>query len=425
MDYEKALETIHKRLVFGSKPGLERIDGYLKVLGRPHKKLKYIHVAGTNGKGSTCTFIASILKNAGYKVGLYTSPYVLDFRERMQINGEMISKKELTQLVKDTLEATYLYEKENESLTEFEYITALAFKYFHENQCDIVVLETGLGGRFDATNVIKDKEVAVLTSISLDHTAVLGETLKQITEEKCGILKNKSRLVIYPIQEQEVLDTIFSKCEEKDISFIIPKHKKNKILSQELCSTKAEVEDIKIKIPFAGIHQVYNAQTAINAVKLFNKKIKDEDIKKGIREAFIPARMELLSEDPTVILDGGHNEGCAKALDAFMKKHKGHKKATAIMGMMSDKDSISFLEKVAKHFKKIITVAPNNPRALSAEKLSELASAYTVAQSAETVEQACEMALLEKSDMIFICGSLYLAAEIRPVMKNMLATYTK
>ncbi len=420
MTYESALEYIHKKLIFGSKPGLSRIENFLDILGNPQDKLKFIHVAGTNGKGSACTYISSILKESGLKVGLYTSPYVLDFRERMQINGEMISKSELVDLVEQTQAHEKEYESENEAITEFEYITALAFLWFLKNNCDIVVLEVGLGGRFDATNVISKKELAVLMSISLDHTQILGESIEEIAKEKCGIIKNVKKVVTYPLQEEKALDIIKEQCKLNGATLLVPAYKDITINSQEMLGTNALIENIKLRVPLSGLHQVYNAQTAICAVKAFDDGIKECHIISGIEKAFIPARMEFLRQNPPIILDGSHNDGGAKILEDFIKKHKKQNKITAIMGMMKDKDSLSFLKKVAPYFDKIIAVTPNNPRALDKDELLELAKKFTTAVSSSDMQNACNMALNDDSDIIFICGSLYLAGEIRQIMLDLL-----
>ncbi len=420
MTYKTALDYIHKKLVFGSKPGLSRITNFLKILGNPQDKLKFIHVAGTNGKGSVCAFLSSILKESGLKVGLFTSPYVLDFRERMQINSEMIPESELVSLVESTQSAEREFEKTNEALTEFEYITALAFLWFLKNNCDIVVLEVGLGGNFDATNVISHKEVAVLMSISLDHTQILGDSIEKIAFEKCGIIKNAKTVVSYPLQEEKALNVIKEQCKVKGAKLIIPSCENTQIISQEITGTKAVIENCDLYIPLSGEHQVYNAQTAINAVRAFCKDIRQKDIINGIKNAYIPARMEILRQNPPVILDGSHNEGGAKILENFLKMHKADKKISCIMGMMKDKDSLSFLKKVATHFDEIIAVTPENPRALKKEDLLEIAKNFTKVSTADSMEKACEMAINSGYDMIFICGSLYLASEIRQVMIDLL-----
>ena len=201
MNYDEALSYVHSLLVFGSKPGLDRINEVMAKLGNPQNNLKFIHIAGTNGKGSTATMLSNVYIKAGLKVGLYISPFVIDFRERIQLNGQMIGKTDFAHFAQKIKDA-------NVTLTEFEFITAVAFCYFAEKQCDIVILETGLGGRLDATNIIEKPLCSVITHISLDHTGVLGDTLEQIAAEKCGIIKNRGLTVTDMNQEPEVLKVI-------------------------------------------------------------------------------------------------------------------------------------------------------------------------------------------------------------------------
>ena len=222
MTYEEALDNVYGRLVFGIKPGLERISALLSRLGDPQKQLKFVHVAGTNGKGTCSTLVASALKECGFTVGLYTSPYVLDFRERFQINGEMIPKEELVQEVEVLAPVADEFEKNGDQVTEFEYITALALHWFARRGCDIVVLEVGMGGRFDATNVIDVPEAAAIMSISLDHTAILGDTLEKIAFEKAGIVKEGGRLVLYPDQAPEVARELTQICKERQVELVVP-----------------------------------------------------------------------------------------------------------------------------------------------------------------------------------------------------------
>ena len=252
MTYEEALKEVNSRLRFGVKPGLERIEKLLTKLSNPQKKLKFVHVAGTNGKGTTCTLISSVLRKAGYVTGLYTSPYVIDFRERFQIDGEMISEEELTKEVELVSKAAKELESKGEAVTEFEFITALAFHWFAARHCDVVVLEVGLGGRFDATNVIDTPEAAAIMSISLDHTAILGDTLAKIAGEKAGIIKPGGRVVLYPTQAEEVKAVIQKTCEERGASLVIPRLEEAAVLGATLFGTEFAVDGLTLKTPFFG-----------------------------------------------------------------------------------------------------------------------------------------------------------------------------
>ena len=418
MTYERALEIISGRTVFGSRPGLERINRLLEGLGNPHKKLKFVHVAGTNGKGTTSTYIASVLQCCGYKVGLYTSPYVVDFRERFVINGEMISKEELARQVEKV--APIADDMTDDPVTEFTFITALAFNWYAEQNCDIVVLEVGLGGRFDATNAIDCPEAAVITSVALDHTGVLGDTVSQIAFEKAGIVKEGGSVAMYPDQNPEALEVFKKVCPERNAKLYCPDISTLEIKKSDLFGTDYILEGKEYHIPFSGIHQVYNSINALTAFEILRTKgfnISDANITEGFGKARIAARMEILSKDfPLILMDGGHNEDCAIALEKVINNNLKGRNITAIMGMMADKDVDSYLNKVVPYFNKVITLRPENPRSMSAEELAELAKAYcTDSKPANTVEEAVDAAL-ENNDCVVVCGSFYMASEVRPVI---------
>ncbi len=408
MNYNEALEYIHSLQVFGSIPGLERISQLLCALGNPQNELKFIHVAGTNGKGSTCTMLSEIYMKAGMRVGLYTSPYVVDFRERIQINGEYIQKNALASL-SEVVKNTGVH------VTEFEFITALAFLYFKEQNCDIVILEVGLGGRFDATNVIKTPLCSVITRIDLDHTDYLGDTIAKIAAEKCGIIKNGCSAVVYPLQEVEAFRVI----REKSENCILPDCNKLQIISSSVEGNRFIYKDTEYKTKLVGRHQIYNALTAIETAKYVGM-VSDEDIVKGVADAAIAARVELISQKPLVVLDGSHNPNGADALAAFMKNCD--KSIVAILGMMADKDCERFLQKILPFCCSVITVTvKENNRTISAVELKELALKYckdvtAVGSYDEAILKAIEISKQNKP--IFVCGSLYLAGAIREKLKN-------
>lgn len=417
MTYEEALQKINSRLRFGIKPGLERIEALCKKLGDPQKKPRFVHVAGTNGKGTTCTLIASVLKAAGYRTGLYTSPYVLDFRERFRIDGEMIPEAELIEEVKRVSPVADELEAAGDTVTEFEFITALAFDWFAQRDCDFVVLETGLGGRADATNIIDTPEAAAIASISLDHTAILGDTYAKIAFEKAGIIKKGGDVVLYPVQDPSVFETIESACNERGAHLHIPDEKNMQVNGTALTGTALTWRGLPLTLPFTGAHQVHNAATALTVLDVLREKhanITDEALQKGFASAYIPARMEILSQKPLVLLDGGHNPGCASALHEVLKTHLSGRHITAIMGMMADKDSMRYLELTAPHFERIITVQPQNPRSLSAEALADEAKHFCKdVQPAQSMKDAIEKATVSGDEVLVICGSFFLASEIR------------
>ena len=283
MTNEEALAKINSRLTFGMKPGLRRIKELLGELGDPQKQLKFAHVAGTNGKGTTCALLSSALREAGYTVGLYTSPYVEDFRERFQIGGEKISPQELVEEVELLSPIAEAHDAAGDTVTEFEFITALAFHWFARRKCDIVVLEVGLGGRFDATNAIDAPEVAVIASISLDHTAILGDTLEQIAFEKAGIVKPGGRLVLYPWQGPGVVETISQICQERGAQLLFPQ-REYRILEESLSGTTFQAGGETLRTPFLGEHQVRNALTAGKALEVLAQQgfpVTEEEKRRG------------------------------------------------------------------------------------------------------------------------------------------------
>lgn len=407
MNYNEALEYIHSLAVFGSIPGLERIRELLGVLDNPQDELKFIHVAGTNGKGSTCTMLSEIYKRAGLKVGLYTSPYVVDFRERIQINGEYIPKDELARLC-ERVKNTGIY------VTEFEFITALAFLYYKEQNCDLVILEVGLGGRFDATNIIKKPLCSVITRIDLDHTAYLGNTYSEIAAEKCGIIKENCPVVVYPDQNDDALKTIG----EYAVEYTIPHLSSVNVLSSDMSGNRFIYNGEEYSTQLVGEHQVYNAVTAIETAKRVGMA-SDENIREGIAAAAIAARVEVISREPLVVLDGSHNPNGADALSNFMKNCDS---IVAVIGMMADKDCELFLRKIMPYCSSAVTVTvKENSRTIAAEELRNLAEKYcTDVTAADSYESALAIAK-EKSGgtaPVFVCGSLYLASAVREMLKN-------
>lgn len=424
MTYKQALSYIHSLEKFGVNPGLERIAALCNALGNPQDELKFVHIAGTNGKGSTSTMLSGILQAAGYKTGLFTSPYVIDFRERIQINGKMISQKDLTDLVSEAEPAVTKLAAQGIQLTEFEFITAISFLCFARKQCDLVVLEVGLGGRFDSTNIIKNPLVSVITSISMDHTTILGDTIEKIATEKCGIIKQEGQTVSYPKQSTQALKVIREAAVKKNNTLYIPELDSIKIIKESIRGTKAVIEGLTLQIPFMGEHMVYNAAVAVTAIHAIQQKginVSDENIKSGIESTRIPARIEIFGERPLIIFDGGHNIGCARALEAVIKKHLKNRKIIAVCGMMADKDYDAYLQIVAPHFKALIATKPNITRALGAQRLAAAAKKYcedavTILNPMDAYNHAKK--LTEKDDVLIVCGSFYLASEIRAKIRS-------
>ena len=421
MTYETALEKIHSLLTFGSRPGLDRMRELMRRLGDPQDKLRYIHVAGTNGKGSVCAVLSSVLVAAGYKTGLFISPYITDFRERIQINNQPISKETLTKAVEETFPILEQLRTEGTIITEFEYVNALQFYIHAQEGCDIVVLETGMGGLLDCTNIIKPPLGAVITTIGLDHTAVLGDTIEKIAAQKCGIIKNGSA-AFTSRQTDEAMAVIEQTAARMNVPLKKSSELSVNIEEMSLWGSRFEVEGIECELKLAGEHQIENALTALSALFYFrNKKllsISEDAIVEGLTSAKNPARLELLCEEPPVLLDGAHNPNgigaLKKALDEFLTDVP----VTCVMGMLADKDVDSSVALLDGMFERVYTVPVDNPRALSAEALAEKfrtagMSAAPFKSAEAAFDTAFEMACAENG-AVLICGSLYLAGEIRP-----------
>lgn len=427
MNYTEARAYIDKTERFGIKPGLERITKMLAYLGNPQDKLKFVHVAGTNGKGSVSTMIASILACEGYRTGLFTSPYVLDFRERFMINGNMITEEEFAEIMTRISTVNDILEKSGCCLTQFEIITAVAVLWFAQKECRVVVLECGLGGRLDSTNIIKEPLCSVITKISMDHTDILGDTLEQIAGEKAGIIKPNCPTVLAPNQAEEVLGVIAETCAERNSPLTICTTDAVEVKSMTPTVNHIFYGNTRLMIPFAGPHQIENAVTAVNAARVINERgleIREENIANGIAAARIPARFEILSSNPLVILDGAHNpdgiDALCRSIDALLDGRS----VIGVIGMLRDKAYEEALSKIIPRFDMVFTVSPDNPRALSAKELAACAVKYAgegvPVKPVENLKKAAERAvgMVDEASVVVVCGSLYLASEMRPIILN-------
>ncbi|MCX7951733.1 MAG: bifunctional folylpolyglutamate synthase/dihydrofolate synthase, partial [Clostridiales bacterium] len=428
MNYIEAIKYIEGIGKFGMNFGLDRIKRLCELLGNPQDKLKIIHVAGTNGKGSTTTFISNILISQGYNVGTYTSPYLERFTERIKINNNEILEDDVVKLVENIKPAIETVIKEGfDHPTEFEIITACAFKYFYEKQVDFVVLEVGLGGRLDATNVVKPI-VSVITSISYDHMNILGDTLSKIAAEKAGIIKENIPLVLYP-QQEEVREVILNIAKDKN-------SKVYNVSEAEYQITNDTVDGIvfnlkfndntykNLKITMINRYQVLNAITAILTIKVLSDNgydISDESIYTGLANSKWPGRFEVVHKNPYIILDGGHNIQGVEELVKGLKNYFTNKKIKIVCGMLKDKDYISMIKEMSKVSSDFIAVTPNNPRALTANELSyEIEKLNLRAIAIEDISEATEFAINTKyCDVLVFCGSLYLIGEVRKKLKLM------
>ncbi|MEJ8554751.1 bifunctional folylpolyglutamate synthase/dihydrofolate synthase [Tepidibacter sp. Z1-5] len=430
MNYNEALEYIHGTYKFGRVLGLDNITKLLSLLDNPQDDLKIIHVAGTNGKGSTCSFINSMLISGGYKVGIYTSPYLESFTERIRINSENIEESELarvTEIVKSKVDN--MVESGFNHPTEFEIVTAIAFYYYKEQNVDVVVLEVGMGGRFDATNVIKKPLINVITPISIDHTDYLGDTLAKIAYEKGGIIKDDCEVVMYP-QDKESEAVIKEIVKEKNCTLTMANIENKEITQMDVlgqvfnCKVKDTVYN-NLEIQLIGKHQVNNAIVAINVVRILRDKygfeISDKDIYEGLKNTKWPGRIEVLTKEPLFIIDGAHNVDGAKSLCNTIDNYMGDKDITLVLGMLKDKDVRTVCEILIPRCKNVITTNPNNPRAMKADELKEIVNDLNKeCASCDDIEKAVKLAIkkTDKNSVIICAGSLYMIGDIRSIVKK-------
>ena len=424
MTTQQAMEALHALPRLGSgKPGLERMRNLLAHLGNPEEQLQCVHIAGTNGKGSLAAMTAAILTAAGYKTGLTISPYVVDFRERFQIDGEMIPPRTLASLTQKVLDAiAAIHEEGGEAPVQFEAITALALLWFAREKCDLVVLETGLGGRYDATNVVPHTLVAAITKIGYDHMELLGDTLDKIAAEKAGIIKEGCAVVCYPDQPAEAMGPILTAAAEAHTSIITPELEDIRQLPGKSLENRIDYGGYQAALGFLGAHQANHAAMAVEiALALWREygyEISDDAIMQGLEAARMPARIEVLRRHPLLLLDGCHNPDGTRALAQTLQKAKYDENLVGVLGMLADKDYKKMLEILAPCFAKVYTVTPDCPRALTGEDLQKEARFHMDAEAAGTVPEALRKAVRYAEDNnlagVVVCGSLYLAAEARP-----------
>lgn len=424
MTTQQAIEALHALPRLGDgKPGLARMENLLAHLGNPEKDLQCIHIAGTNGKGSLAAMTAAILTAAGYKTGLTISPYVVEFRERFQIDGEMIPPRVLASLTEKVLDAIDAIRLEGgETPVEFEAVTAVALLWFAREKCDLVVLETGLGGRYDATNAVPHTLVAAITRIGYDHTELLGDTLDKIAAEKAGIIKEGCAVVCYPDQPPEAMGPILTAAAEAHTSILTPELEDIRFLPGKRLENRVDYGGYQAALGLIGDHQANHAAMAVEIAlalwREFGYDIPDEAILRGLEAARMPARIEVLRRRPLLLLDGCHNPDGAAVLAKTLAKAKYEENLVGVLGVLADKDYKKMLEQLAPAFAKIYTVTPNCPRALSAEALQREARFHLEAEAADSVPHALRAAVDYAEDNnlagVVVCGSLYLAAEARP-----------
>ncbi len=415
MNKQEAIDYIESNTWSKTRLGLDRTRELLHLLGEPQKKLKFIHVAGTNGKGSSCAMLASVLAEAGYCCGLFTSPHIVQINERMQINGVSISDDDLISLVEIVKP---IAESMQDHPSQFEIITAMAMLYFLRQKCDIVVLEVGLGGLLDSTNVIDKPEVAVITNIGLEHTEYLGNTLEKIASAKAGIIKRDCITVCYR-GSQEVEKVFENKCKENNSKLIKAKFDSIKLISSSLKGQYFSYDGLEnLFIPLLGEHQLKNASVVIETIRALSTlgwNITDDALYKGLRNTVWIVRFELVDDDPLFIIDGAHNPQCVQELANTINKYLPKEKVTFILGVLKDKDYLSMIKSVLPYGENFICVTPDSPRALANEELKY--AIYSLGGKAIAVPSLKESIRIAKklsqAKPIVAFGSLYMVGLLR------------
>ncbi|MCO7122299.1 bifunctional folylpolyglutamate synthase/dihydrofolate synthase [Ihubacter massiliensis] len=420
-----AIKKIHQFDRFGSVLGLERMNVLLKKLGDPHKPLRVIHVAGTNGKGSVCKFIYEALAANGYKVGLYTSPFIQSFHERIQLDGAFISDRELDQYTDQVMEKAEEMVREGlDSPTEFEVVTAIAFLYFAGRKADFVILEVGLGGSGDSTNVVENPLISIITSISYDHMDRLGNTLEEIAGEKAGIIKTGVP-VVSNVEQKQAARVIAKRAYEKGAVLYDAAKLTYGIREQSLSGYAFDIEiygtDYSgVRIGMAGRHQIENAKTALTALEILRKKgiikVSRDKLYQGLLCARQPGRFEVLDGDPCVVLDGAHNQAGAAALKETVKACFPQRRIVVVTGMLADKETDQITDELCQITDQFVVTEPDNPRKMPAEDLRQLLDKKgAVCKVASNAKEAYRMAAEAPFDpeVVLIAGSLYLIGEIR------------
>ena len=418
MTPREALAFIHSVSWLGSKPGLERTRELLARMGNPQDGLRFIHVAGTNGKGSVSAMLASILTAAGYRTGLYTSPYIHHFEERMRVDGAEITPDELAEVTQEVEPHALAMV---DSPTEFELVTAIAMRFFRKKNCDIVVLEVGLGGRLDSTNVIAPPLCAVIMNIGLDHTEVLGETVEAIAAEKAAIIKPGSAAVIYP-QQASVMAVVSAHCAALGVPLSVAAAEDALLVSDSL---EGQVLRYRggpaMRLPLLGKHQLLNAAVALRVVETLRDRglsIPQDAVACGLENTRWPARFELVGRNPDFVVDGGHNPQCAEAAAAGLAHYFPDRRRVLLLGVLRDKDYPRFCNILAPLADAFVTITPSNPRALEALELAEHLRRFGKPVTAcESVAQGGEVAkaLAGSAGMVCSIGSLYAAGAVRAI----------
>lgn len=421
MNTTEAIDYIHSLYRKGAKPGLERTKQLLCLLGDPQDALKFVHIAGTNGKGSTAAMTASILRKVGYKTGLFTSPFIYRFHERIQINGQQIGDADLAEVV---CHVRSLAETMADRPTEFEFVTAVAMEYFRRQCCDIIVLEVGMGGSIDPTNAISTTEVAVVTNIGLDHTDVLGSTVEQIARVKAGIFKENGDAVVY--RGTPGVETVFEEvCAEKNVTLTKADFDGLKLIRHGLDGQVFDCGSRKaLELPLLGDHQLHNSAVVLSIADVLIRKgwkISEENIREGLRDVSWPGRFDIMRREPLFIIDGGHNPQCIEALVKNIQDYLAGRRVIVLTGVLADKDYADMYRPVMPLVQEFVCITPPSPRKLEAPLLAQyLQEAGAKATACDTIDDGVRTAM-EKAgkDGVVLCfGSLYSIGAIRDALDN-------
>lgn len=417
MDYRQAVEFVESSSIVRERYGLEKLQQALHLLGDPHHHTEFVHIAGTNGKGSTAAMTASVLQTAGYRTGLYTSPHLMRYNERMHIDGVPISDE-------DFVEAASQVQRVCEQLggvpIVFEVLTLMALWYFAQQHCDIVVLEVGIGGLLDSTNVIPSPKVAIITQLGMDHTETLGNTLEEIAAQKGGIVKEGTPTVM-ALQEPSAVAIVQQICDKYHAPLALADPERLRVLDASVAGQMLEDREYgKLMLPLAGAHQRKNAANVLEAVAMLRTqgyRISDDDVREGIAKTVWPARFERLSTAPDFILDGGHNPQCLHAATAALREYYPGQKVIFLVGMMADKDTDHMLAEMASIAKSFVCIRPDSPRAMQPQLLAQQLTerfhlpACACGSVREGIAEATRQA--GKDGVVCALGSLYLAGEVR------------
>jgi len=438
MDYNEVMLYISNAMEFGINLGLDRTKKMLELLGNPQDKIKCVHIAGTNGKGSTAAMITKVLSKSGYKVGMYTSPFIETFEERIQINGENIKKNDLSAVITEVSFAVEKLLKLGQgSPTEFEIVTCAMFLYFYQQKIDIAVIEVGLGGSLDSTNVLKPYNsslneggviLSIITSISYDHMHILGDTICEIATQKAGIIKNDIPVVLYP-QIEEVEKVIKIKCSKVKSRLIMVQQNDSKFICvnsnlKQKIIVKTDENSYNLELSLLGTHQILNCAVAVSSLEELRKngfRIENSDIIEALKNVKWIGRLEVLGKKPLIVLDGAHNIDGIKNLVKSVKKYLVYNNIILIIGILADKQIDEMITLIAPLAKKIIVVTPNSNRAQNADVLKRAIENYNInCEAFESYEIAYNAArsYCKADDLLLVCGSLYMIGDMRKIIKK-------